>query len=112
MNYAFLSIKVVEGSTQRVQVRSLQTERHEEADTALIFYAGQFCKEDKNMVIRCDDTDVFILLLHHQKWMSGEVFMDLGHSSKNNRRTRDMKQVARAWGPPVSNMFIKYFQLS
>ena len=58
MNYAFLSIKVVEGSTQRVQVRSLQTERHEEADTALIFYAGQFCKEDKNMVIRCDDTDV------------------------------------------------------
>ena len=91
-------------STLRTQVRSLQTEGHEEADTAIIFYGRMFSRTGKNICVRCDDADVGILLTNHQKVMAGSVYIDMGLNSKNNRRMWDMKQLAGTLGPVVSTM--------
>ncbi len=101
---------MVDDSIQRTQIRSLQTEGHEEADTAIIFYGRMFSRPGKNMCVRCDDTDVGVLLANHQKGMSGSVYLDMGLNSKNNRCMWDMKQLGGTLSPAVSMIFCTSMQ--
>ena len=50
----------------------------------LVYYASPLSVVEKGVVIRSDDTDVFILLLHHQVHKSGKIYVNMGLDSKNN----------------------------
>src|SRR6267154_2355460 len=65
--------------------------QHEEADSRIIWHALDACTDmhKSNIVIRSTDTDVFILLLFHQKHIEGRIWkfwMDAGISSNYTRR--------------------------
>ena len=69
---------------------------HEEADTRIIFHIQQISKStDRDVVVRSNDTDVLILILHHLKNIEQHtgVWMDLGFSSNNSRRFLDVRKV-------------------
>ena len=82
----------------RVQLPELQVVGHEEADTMMIFYACHLSAPEKTIVARCDDADVLQEFVHYRVRISGRICMDMGLSSKNNRRIRDIKQLAGALG--------------
>ena len=87
---------------------------HFKADTLIIYFACVISPKKKVIIIRTDDTDVFILLLHHQMHMFPwtTVFVDMGHSSRNNRRCIDMTSLANALGPQVhGQIYSNYAQV-
>lgn len=56
---------------------------HEEADTRMILHAIHVSYFPRT-IIRCDDTDVLVLLLYYQSRgeLSNDVYMHTGHSGK------------------------------
>jgi len=56
----------------------------EEADTRLVLHAIMLSRDHPRIIIRCDDTDVLVLLVYY--WSRGaladEVYMHAGHSGK------------------------------
>ena len=56
----------------------------EEADTRLVLHANMLWRDHPRIIIRCDDTDVLVLLVYY--WSSGalsdEVYMHAGYSGK------------------------------
>ena len=56
----------------------------EEADTRLILHAIYSSQNHSRVIIRCDDTDVMVLLLYYysEGKLSDEVYMHAGHSGK------------------------------
>ena len=80
----------------RTQVRPLES-GHTEADTRVIFHAqfvAQVHDKPPVIVIRSDDTDVFILLVYHCRFISSHLWMDAGVDSKNTRRMIDVSHLA------------------
>ena len=75
----------------------------------LVYCASPLSVVEKGVVIRSDDTDVFILLLHHQIHMSGKIYMDMGLDSKNNRRFNNMTETASRLGPEVILIKLKRY---
>lgn len=69
----------------------------------MVYFACRLSATKKVIIVRADDSDVFILLLHHQLHMSSDttIFMDMGLSSKNNRRCHNMSEIAASLGPKV-----------
>ena len=66
---------------------------HEEADTQIVLHLAYLSKQTiPNVVIRCNDTDVFIILLYHfgTDNIKANVRMDAGMDSSNTRRFIDM----------------------
>ena len=65
------------GQVQRHQVHELDSGHHEEADTRLLFhaqYVSQLDTEDiKVIVVRSNDTDVFVLLIHHPTQINAKL---------------------------------------
>ena len=57
---------------------------HEEADTRLLLHATYSAKDYSRVIVRCDDTDVLILLLYYYSRgeLSEEVYMHAGHSAE------------------------------
>ena len=84
--------QVSEGVVMRAEVGEFKLSGHREADTMMVHFASCLSATKDAIVVRADDTDVFILLLHHQLHMSTgtTIFMDMGLSSKNNRRCYNM----------------------
>ena len=73
-----------------------RTAGHIEADTKVIHYACLMSEANQVILVRADDADIFILLLHLQVHMSPgtRVMLDMVLSSKNNRRCLDMTKLA------------------
>ena len=68
------------GTVNRNQIHELQCV-HEEADTRLLYHANFVAEkygEVPVIVIRSNDTDVFILILHHARFMNAQLWMDAG----------------------------------
>ena len=63
---------------------------HEEADTRMVLHSVNMPSKFSRTIIRSDDTDVLVLLLHYvnQGQLSKEVFMHAGHSGKFTTRER------------------------
>ena len=64
---------------------------HEEADTRIVLHATDLAENHCRIIVRCDDTDVLILLLLYYRaegFLPCEVFMHLGHSGKLTMRQR------------------------
>ncbi len=70
--------------------------QHEEADTRIMWHIGHISQSQPecNVSVRCDDTDVLIILLAHDAESSVRVWMDVGKSSNNTRRYIDVSSLA------------------
>ena len=57
---------------------------HEEADTRMVLHAINLSSRFSRIIIRTDDTDVLVLLLHYTNkgLLAKETFMHAGHSGK------------------------------
>lgn len=83
---------------------------HEEADTRLVFH-GRFCSEqspNQHLVFRCNDTDIFLLLLHHAHYLPATIWMDAGLSCSNTRRTINMTRLAHDLGKDICNALLGF----
>ena len=82
---------------QRQEIPELES-NHEEADTRLIFHANIAAEVHEglipNVVVRSIDTDVFILLVHHSKFINAQLWMDAGINAKNTRRLINISELA------------------
>ncbi len=106
---------VEDGTVRRTLVQELRSE-HEEADTRLIFHAN-FVAEvqqeaDTVVVIRSNDTDVFILLLYHARFINAHVWMDVGVNAKNNRRMVDISRLATQLTRPLCDALPSFHALT
>ena len=83
------SFTEMNGKVTREAVPSLRCS-HEEADTRMVYHLYQILRDDASakIGIRCNDTDVFILLLYHIAHATGSpaVWVDAGLASNNTRR--------------------------
>lgn len=64
---------------------------HEEADTRLLLHAIDLTKSHRRIVVRCDDTDVLVLLTYccsKVMFCNCEVYMHAGHCNKVTNRQR------------------------
>lgn len=77
---------------------------HEEADTRIILHLMHAARsnEDKTILIRSPDTDVFLLLLKFSPDLPSPVYFDTGFANK--RRLIDMKAVVQNHGPDISSV--------
>lgn len=82
------------GKVNKTEVAELECQ-HEEADTRMIFHLYHIVSTTDSSTkinVRCNDTDVFILLMYHMAQMSEihgfmpKVWLDIGLSGKNSRR--------------------------
>ena len=83
------SVKVVQstGFSDCPELFSTQ----EEADTRMILHAVHLAKNYSRVIIRCDDTDVLILLLFYVSqgmFDNTSIFMHAGHTGKITNRQR------------------------
>jgi len=71
--------------------------QHEEADTRIIYHLVRVLEEDpsRHVVVRCNDTDILILLLYHCSLLpqTPYAWMDAGLSGKNTRRYINIQQL-------------------
>ena len=90
------NLQVKQGVVSCMEIEELQIHGHREADTMMVSYASRLSETKKVILIRADDADVFIFMLHHQVHMSDgtTIFMNMGLSTKNNRRALNITQLA------------------
>ena len=78
---------------------------HEEGDTRLIFHANYITKNSKGpqsvIVVRSNDTDVFILLVHHALHINASLWMDVGLNSRNTRRMINITDLSKELTAPI-----------
>lgn len=92
---------VVDGCIRKTEVNALKS-KHIEADTRIVqhlkFAANH--RQNINVVVRADDTDILIILLYYSSTTTNEVnlYMELGHSSKNTRRFIDVSGLHKSVG--------------
>lgn len=81
-------------------VASLHNE-YQEADTRIVLhlnYANEL-RPDANIVIRCNDTDVLVILVHHMIHFTAKVWMDTGRNDDNSRHYVDVRKLHDEIGP-------------
>ena len=64
--------------------------KQEEADGRMILHAIYEQKTHERVILRCDDTDVLVLLLFYyaSKKLNGDVFLHIGHNTRYVNKTR------------------------
>ena len=75
------------GSVKRGLIHELQSE-NQEADTRMVFHANfvaMTCEVVPDIVIRCNHTDVFVLLIHHVRYIKARIWMDAGLDLKKQQ---------------------------
>lgn len=88
---------------------------HAEADTRILLHAVNSASFPRT-IIRCDDTDVLVLLLHYQSkgMLSKEVYMHAGHAGKFVTRERfiPVTKIAQSIGPLICSFLPAMHALS
>ena len=76
---------------------------HEEADSRIVLHLKHVndINPQSTVVIRCNDTDILCILLHHMKRFSVTVFMDTGLNSDNTRKYIDVTTLGKTIGGPM-----------
>ena len=79
------------------------TNNHEEADTKIVLHAKALDDDRKQgaIVIRASDTDIEVILLYHCNKFKSPLWMDVGMSSKNNRRYISITNIYESLGPQI-----------
>ncbi len=90
---------VRDGKVIRENVERLIT-NHEEADTLICAHLKDIdtCINAENISIRASDTDIAIILLYHIWKFIANIWMDVGTSSKNDRRYVNITAIGNAIG--------------
>ncbi|MCG7875152.1 MAG: hypothetical protein N0C90_02335 [Candidatus Thiodiazotropha endolucinida] len=91
--------KVVDGKMTRTEIGELNCQ-HEEADTRIVWHIKHACSHTvlPNIVVRCVDTDVLVILVFHMTNIEGFVWMDVGHDKNNTRRYVDVTKLCGELG--------------
>ena len=91
-----------DGIVKRKLVQDLQCQ-HEEADTRIVWHIQHAAVEysNPNVVVRCNDTDILVILLHHMHRLQCHLWMDVGLSGKNTRRYIDVSGLASVLGKSI-----------
>lgn len=79
------------------------TNNHEEADTKIVLHA-KLVDDDQNrgaIVVRASDTDIAVILLYHCNKFKSPIWMDVGTSSKKNRRYISITNIYELLGPQI-----------
>ena len=72
---------------------------HSEADTRVILHMIEADKSTPgDIVIRASDTDILVLLLHHQHRVSSTVWMEVGNRGQGNLRYVNVTKIADSIG--------------
>ena len=81
-------------------IDSLQSTQ-EEADTRIILHAVSLSRDHSRVIVRCDDTDVLVLLIYYssRKQLTDKVHMYAGHSGKE--RYIPVHEIVTQLGPTV-----------
>ncbi len=76
---------------------------HEEADTKAVLHAKAVDDDGKQgaIVVRASDTDIAVVLLYHCSKFKSQLWMDVGTSSKNNRRYISITKIYESLGPEL-----------
>jgi len=105
------SVVLAGGFSEATLVKSVSTSavqnleslycNQEEADTRMILHACHLSQQHGRLIVRCDDTDVLVLLVHYHSGghLSDEVYMYAGHSGKE--RYIPVHCIAKELGPLV-----------
>ena len=85
------------GSVIRSSIDSL---RNEQADTRIVLHLmhATNLNPDSVAVVRCNDTDVLCILLHHMKRLSAKVYVDTGFDRDNTRRYINVTKLSKEIG--------------
>ena len=78
---------------------------HLEADTKVCLHAihaDQRLAEPGDIIIRASDTDIMVILLHHQPKIRSLLWMDVGLSSSNTRRYISITKIHEEIGDKIS----------
>ena len=94
-----LLFQVNEGSMSHAEVGKFKVSGHCEAGTMMIHFAFCFSTMKKVIIVRADDSDVFILWLHQQLYMSTSttISMDMGFSSKKQQNVSHVRNCSLTW---------------
>ena len=81
-------VKVVQG--EGVSCLEELSSTQEEADTRLLLHSIVLSRDHFRIIVRCDDTDVLVLLLYYlsKEMLANEVYMHAGHSGKDITKER------------------------
>ena len=92
---ACVKLQCVNGVMQVEEVHELFGD-HDEADTRVGFHALHVDRENQgNTVIRCNDTDVLIIMLCNiHKFSNNEIWLDLGTDYNNSRHYVHVRRTA------------------
>ncbi len=76
---------------------------HEEADTQIVWYIRRVSQTQPgcNITIRCDDTDVLVILLAQNENAVVHIWMEVGKSMNNTRMYIDVSSLASHLGVDV-----------
>ena len=96
--------KADNGNIQTQEVKDLKS-AHAEADSRMSLHAdfiGKLCLvRSQTVVVRSCDTDVFLLLLYHEKHLNVTDLMDTGTSSRTTRSLINISELAQKLTPRV-----------
>ena len=96
-------------SNSRVSVEELPELEcsHEEADTKIALHMSHVLSQSStaNISIRCDDTDVLVILVHHVAKCNEKpnVWMEVGVGNRNNHRYINVSAISSTLGPEISD---------
>ncbi|KAL4113704.1 hypothetical protein QTP88_017283 [Uroleucon formosanum] len=110
-NYTFI---VHNGKVLR-STNELLSCNHEEADTKIIYHLYHISKEpEKQVIIRCNDTDVLIIILGNMyKFINSvNVWLEVGLVSTNNLRYIDVSKLFLNLGIELSTSLLAFHALT
>ena len=78
---------------------------HEEADTRMLLHAINLAQTHQRLIIRCDDTDVLVLLIYYCSldMLTDNLYMHAGHTGQHTNRERyiPVHSICQQLGPVV-----------
>lgn len=95
------SFRMVNQAVETSIDETLSCENHEEADTKIVHHICTI-NYDANIVIRCSDTDILVIMLGNMDHLVNDtlrIWMEIGVG--NNQRHLDVTEVYKKLGPSV-----------
>ena len=95
---------VVNGYVKKDIIEDLAC-NHSEADSRLCLHLHQYNRNNAvdghNTVVRCSNTDILVILIHHVHRMKTNVRIETGTAGRSDRRYVDVTAIADSMGPKM-----------